>query len=168
MSLAPSTLPLTLAGIQAVERRDDDARQLYAQAWDAAADELSAASPPITWGVEADPAAALHWRLAALDHARQADAELVADCLPSLYVNLGRAYELTGAVAGGALYPAGGRARARAPRRTDARLDRPPAGRWHNGIAATAPRTHQRSRCHHRESRCLHPLPAFTASSAPG
>ncbi len=101
MSLTPSTLPLTLAGIQAeFERRDDDARQLYAQAWDAATDDYERCVAAHYVGhLEADPAAALRWHLAALDHARQADAELVADFLPSLYVNLGRAYELTGAVA---------------------------------------------------------------------
>ena len=98
--MPPSTLPLTLAGIQAeFERRVDDARQLYAQAWDAATDDYERCVAAHYVGhleLEADPPAALRWHLAALSYARQADADLVADFLPSLYVNLGRSYELTG------------------------------------------------------------------------
>ena len=92
------TLPLTLAGIQAeFERRVDDARQLYAQAWDAAGDDYERCVAAHYVGhLEADPAVALCWHLAALAYARQVDAERVAEFLPSLYVNLGRAYELTG------------------------------------------------------------------------
>ncbi|MBK7781552.1 MAG: hypothetical protein IPJ58_12455 [Ardenticatenia bacterium] len=92
------TLPLTLAGIQAeFERRVDDARQLYAQAWDAAGDDYERCVAAHYVGhLEADPAAALRWHLAALDHAQLADAQLVADFLPSLYVNLGQAYEVIG------------------------------------------------------------------------
>lgn len=96
--MPPSTLPLTLAGIQAeFERRVDDARQLYAQAWDAATDDYERCVAAHYVGhLEADPAAALRWHLAALAYARQVEAERVAEFLPSLYVNLGRAYELTG------------------------------------------------------------------------
>ena len=94
----PSTLPLTQAGIQAeFERRVDDARQLYAQAWDAAGDDYERCVAAHYVGhLEADPAAALRWHLVALDHARLVDAERVAEFLPSLYVNLGQAYALTG------------------------------------------------------------------------
>lgn len=94
----PSTLPLTLTGIQAeFERRVDDARRLYAQAWDAATDDYERCVAAHYVGhLEVEPAAALRWHLVALDHARLADAERVADFLPSLYVNLGQAYALTG------------------------------------------------------------------------
>lgn len=93
-----STLPLTLAGIQAeFERRLDDARQLYAQAWRAATDDYERCVAAHYVGhLEADPAEALRWHLLAMDHARLADAERVAEFLPSLCVNLGPAYELTG------------------------------------------------------------------------
>lgn len=98
MPSSQTTLPLTLAGIQAeFERRLDDARQLYAQAWHAATDDYERCVAAHYVGhLEADPEAALRWHLAALDHAQRADAERVAGFLPSLYVNLGQAYELTG------------------------------------------------------------------------
>lgn len=99
--MPPSSRPsvvLCAAGIQAeFERRVDDARQLYAQAWDAATDDYErCVAAHFVGHLEADATEALRWHLVALDHARRADAERVADFLPSLYVNLGRAYELTG------------------------------------------------------------------------
>ena len=39
---------------------------------------------------------ALFWHRTALDHANHADATLVESFMPSLYANLGRAYEQTG------------------------------------------------------------------------
>jgi hypothetical protein len=87
-----------MAGVNAeFERRLDDARRLYAEAWDLAADdyERCIASHYVAH-LEDDPAKALRWNLLALESAERADQSLVTEFLPSLYVNLGHSCELTG------------------------------------------------------------------------
>jgi hypothetical protein len=85
-----------MAGTRAeFERRLDEARSLFAQAWDAAANDYEASmAAHYVAHLESDPAAALGWHLEALRRARL-DPH-TAEFLPSLYVSLGGAYERVG------------------------------------------------------------------------
>lgn len=75
----------------------DEARQRFAEAWDCATDEYEKCVAAHYVGHLAQiPAEALFWHQTALDHANRADAVLVESFFPSLYVNLGHAYEQTG------------------------------------------------------------------------
>lgn len=86
------------AGTQAeFDRRLDDARNLYAEAWRVANDDYErCVAAHYVARLQIDAAEGLRWNLAALEHARRAEPGTVAAFLPSLYVNLGRSYELTG------------------------------------------------------------------------
>ena len=89
-----------MAGIQAeYERRLDDARRLYAEAWRAAADDYDACvAAHYMAHLEPDAAQALRWNLEALACALRVP-DRVTEFMASLYVNLGRSYELAGDVA---------------------------------------------------------------------
>ncbi len=70
---------------------------LARQAWDVAGDALDrCAAAHYVARFLADPSDRLHWNKIALDEAGRAAPDLVAPWLPSLYVNLGRAYEALG------------------------------------------------------------------------
>lgn len=94
------TTQLCIAGTQAeYARRLDDARRLYREAWDAAADDYDACiAAHYIAHLEADSAQALRWNLEALSRAERVP-ERTAEFLASLYVNLGRSYELLGDLA---------------------------------------------------------------------
>lgn len=89
---------LCVTGIQAeFEGRIDDARKLYFDAWNCSMNDFDrCVAAHYVAHLEGDPGEALRWNRAALAHAQRADEELVASFFPSLYVNLGHSYELTG------------------------------------------------------------------------
>ncbi|MCA9917373.1 MAG: hypothetical protein KC445_05440 [Anaerolineales bacterium] len=75
----------------------EDARQRFAQAWDCATDDYEKCVAAHYVGHLAQtPNALLFWHKTALEHANQCQPELVASFMPSLYVNLGHAYETAG------------------------------------------------------------------------
>jgi len=89
---------LCQAGMQA-EFADDPAgaRQLFEQAWAAARDDYEAClAAHFLARHQPGPAETLRWNQAALDRAAAADPALVAGFYPSLYLNLGFAWELCG------------------------------------------------------------------------
>ena len=98
MDLTGGVVALCVAGTRAeFERRLDDARRLFAEAWSTAANDYERCiAAHYVAHLENDPRQALCWNLRALEHAERADQNLVTEFLPSLYVNLGRSYELTG------------------------------------------------------------------------
>lgn len=96
MDVSSKTAQLCMAGTQAeFERRIEDARALYAEAWDAAVGDRDAAMAAHYIGhLEPEPREALRWHRIALEHA-----ERDGDCEPfmgSLFVTLGGAYETLG------------------------------------------------------------------------
>jgi hypothetical protein len=88
VDLDRAVVALCLAGIRAeFERRLEDARELYAQAWRSAADDYDKAiAGHYVAHLTVDPVEALHWNRVALAHARLADPDKVKEFLPSLYV----------------------------------------------------------------------------------
>jgi tetratricopeptide (TPR) repeat protein len=92
------SVALCIAGIAAeFERRVDDARALYRSAWDSVADDYDACvAAHYVAHLEADPHQALEWNIEALRRAEASVDDRIAALYPSLYVNLGRSYELTG------------------------------------------------------------------------
>jgi hypothetical protein len=77
--------------------RIEAARQRFAEAWECAMDDYEKCVAAHYVGHLAQtPADALFWHQTALDHACRTDATLVESFMPSLYVNLGHAYEQTG------------------------------------------------------------------------
>jgi hypothetical protein len=121
------TVQLCIAGTQAeYERRLDDARRMYQEAWDVATDDYDACvAAHYIAHLDPDPSQALLWNLEALERARRVP-DLTAEFLASLYVNLGRSYELAGdrthaeplQTLGGAWAGAPGRVAARASLKT--------------------------------------------------
>jgi hypothetical protein len=98
IDLTRRTVALCVSGTRAeLERNVEDARKIYREAWDCSTDDYDKCIAAHYIGhLESDPAEALRWHLLALARAQCAEPALVAHFLPSLYVNLGRAYELTG------------------------------------------------------------------------
>jgi hypothetical protein len=96
LDLSSRTALLCMAGTQAeFDRRLEDARDLFVQAWDAATDDYEASmAAHYVAHLEPDPAAALEWDLEALRRARLD--ERVSEFLPSLYVSLGGSFERVG------------------------------------------------------------------------
>jgi len=74
-------------------------RALFMRAWEARRDAYDAciAAHYVARHRE-DPRDTLHWNQLALDHADQVGDERVRDFYPSLYLNLGHAHELFGAL----------------------------------------------------------------------
>ncbi|MAT97967.1 MAG: hypothetical protein CL608_12545 [Anaerolineaceae bacterium] len=98
MDLSRPAIALCMAGTRLeFQGRIDEARQRFAAAWDCATDDYEKCIAAHYVGHLAQtPADALLWHQTALDHARHAEAALVESFMPSLYVNLGHAYEQTG------------------------------------------------------------------------
>ncbi len=93
-----AAVALCIQGTQAeFDRRLDDARQLFRQAWDAAVDDHDACvAAHYVAHLEEDPQRALHWDQVALERARRCGDARVEGYLPSLYVNLGKSHARLG------------------------------------------------------------------------
>lgn len=96
MDTSSRTAQLCIAGTQAeFERRIEDARRLFGEAWDAAADDYDAAmAAHYVAHLEPDPHEALRWHTIALERA-ELD-ERAEEFMGSLLVSLGGAYEAVG------------------------------------------------------------------------
>lgn len=96
MDVSTPTVQLCMAGSRAeFERRIEDARRLYAEAWELAADHFDAAvAAHYIAHLEPDPAEALRWHRVALEHA-ELD-ERADEFMGSLLVSLGGAHEALG------------------------------------------------------------------------
>lgn len=79
------------------EKRTDDARALYQQAWDLHADDYEACiAAHYLARFQDTPKEALHWNQVALEHADAVSDERAREFYPSLYLNLGRSHEILG------------------------------------------------------------------------
>ena len=98
MDLKKPAIALCFEGTQLeFQKRSDEARQKFAEAWDCATDDYEKCVAAHYVGHLAQaPAEALLWHKTALTHANRAEPALVESFMPSLYVNLGHAYEQTG------------------------------------------------------------------------
>jgi tetratricopeptide (TPR) repeat protein len=95
------TVTLCIAGTQAeYGRRPDEAADCYRQAWDAVEDDYDACiAAHYLARIQPEADAVLHWNQLALAHADASGDERVQSFYPSLYVNLGQAYEALGQTA---------------------------------------------------------------------
>ncbi|MEP7135480.1 MAG: hypothetical protein ABI904_11165 [Chloroflexota bacterium] len=98
MDLSNPVIQLCMDGSRAeFEHRLEDARALYQQAWDARTDDYEACiAAHYVARFQDSVKESLRWNQIALEHANAVDDERVKDFYPSLYLNLGRSYELTG------------------------------------------------------------------------
>ena len=98
METKSRTLELCLQGIDAeFQRCIDDARGLYRAAWEAVEDDYDACvAAHYIAHLEPDPHRAHEWNLEALRRADAVADDRVTSFYPSLYVNLGRSFELMG------------------------------------------------------------------------
>jgi hypothetical protein len=98
MDLNNPVVQLCLAGAQAeFENRPAEACAQYRQAWERAADDFEACiAAHYVARCQDDPQENLRWNQEALRRAEAAGAQQVASFLPSLYLNLGHAYEING------------------------------------------------------------------------
>ena len=98
MDINNPVIQLCMEGTRAeFEHRIENARMLYEQAWAACKDDYDACiAAHYVARVQASAEEALQWNQLALDHANAVNDERVRDFYPSLYLNLGRSYELTG------------------------------------------------------------------------
>jgi tetratricopeptide (TPR) repeat protein len=98
MDIHNPVIQLCLAGARAeFEHRPDAARSLYQQAWEARLDDYDACvAAHYVARFQESPAKSLRWNLVALQHAKAVNDERVKDFYPSLYLNLGQAYEKLG------------------------------------------------------------------------
>jgi tetratricopeptide (TPR) repeat protein len=98
MDLNNPVIKLCLAGTQAeFEGRIEDARSLYEQAWLASQDDYEACiAAHYLARYQVDPQVRLHWNREALKRANAVDRSRVEAFYPSLYLNMGRSYELLG------------------------------------------------------------------------
>lgn len=96
MDLDSRTAQLCMEGTRAeFERRIDDARKIFRQAWDAAIDDYDASiAAHYVAHLEPDPQLALRWNLVALERGRL-DGR-AAEFMGSLLVSVGGAYESLG------------------------------------------------------------------------
>lgn len=104
VDVSSRSVQLCMAGTTAeFERRLDDARRLYREAWDAAIDDYDAAVASHYVGhLEPDPDEALRWHAIALERGLlDARADLL---MGSLLVSLGGAYERVGRIEDAELY----------------------------------------------------------------
>lgn len=98
MDINNPVVQLCIQGTQAeFSGRRDDAWALYQRAWEAAQDDYEAcvAAHYVARG-QTDPAEILRWNLEALRRADAVGDDRVSAFYPSLYLNMGRAYELVG------------------------------------------------------------------------
>lgn len=98
MDVCSRAVQLCVAGTAAErEHRLDDARRLYREAWEAATDDYqSAVAAHYIAHLEPDPSEALRWNIEALRRAELVGDGRADEFFGSLYVNLGRSYELVG------------------------------------------------------------------------
>ncbi len=98
MDLSRRSIALCVEGTQAeCQGRVDDARRLYRRSWDEAVDDYDrTVAAHYIAHLETDPAEQLRWNQVALDHAGSAEETSVAPFIGSLYVNLGRSFEIIG------------------------------------------------------------------------
>jgi tetratricopeptide (TPR) repeat protein len=98
MDLNNPVIRLCVQGTQAEYRRDQQAAcECYRQAWQAAATDLEACiAAHYLARCQDDPQEILRWNQEALDRANRAQDERVKSYYPSLYLNLGRAFEIVG------------------------------------------------------------------------
>jgi tetratricopeptide (TPR) repeat protein len=91
-------IQLCLQGAHAeFEHRLDDARALYQQAWETHTDDYEACiAAHYVARFQESSEETLRWNQIALDHANAAKDERVKKFYPSLYLNLGRSYEVLG------------------------------------------------------------------------
>jgi hypothetical protein len=96
MDLNNPVIKLCIEGTRAeFERRINDARSLYEQAWQARKDDFDACvAAHYVARFQDTPEDTLLWNQIALIHAMAVNDESVRDFYPSLYINLGRSYEL--------------------------------------------------------------------------
>jgi hypothetical protein len=89
---------LCIKGIQAeFEHKLDDARNLYREAWSVAIDDYdSCIAAHYIAHLEENPESALEWNLKALTHAKLVNDNRVEAFYASLFVNIGRSFELLG------------------------------------------------------------------------
>lgn len=89
---------LCIQGTQAeFEKRFEDARLLYQQAWEAHVDDYEACiAAHYVARFQETPEDALHWNQVALEHAKAVADERAREFLPSLYLSLGHSYEILG------------------------------------------------------------------------
>jgi len=91
-------IQLCMEGTRAeFEHRVDDARILYQQAWDARQNDYDACiAAHYVAHFQDSVEESLHWNQLALRHANMVNDESIKDFYPSLYLSLGRSYELVG------------------------------------------------------------------------
>ena len=98
MDINSPVVQLCIQGVLAeFERRLDDARALYQQAWESHADDYEACiAAHYLARFQDSPDETLHWNQIALEHADAVNDERVREFYPSLYLNLGRSHEILG------------------------------------------------------------------------
>lgn len=98
MDLNTPVINLCIAGTQAeFEGRIEDARSLYEQAWQASQDDYQACiAAHYLARYQKDPKERLRWNQEALERANAVERDRVEAFYPSLYLNIGRSYELLG------------------------------------------------------------------------
>jgi tetratricopeptide (TPR) repeat protein len=121
MDLNNPVIKLCMEGTRAeFEGRLEEARALFMRAWEASKDDFDACvSAHYMARFQEEPEEILRWNQEALNRAKAVGDDSVKDFYPSLYLNLGHAYELLGnqaeakryyrlAAALGAFHQAGG------------------------------------------------------------
>lgn len=98
MDTTNQVIRLCILGTQAeLERRFDDARSLFQQAWEARSDDYEACiAAHYVARYKETSEEMLNWNQAALDYANAVNDEQVSEFFPSLYLSLGRSYEMLG------------------------------------------------------------------------
>jgi hypothetical protein len=101
MDLSNQVIKLCMAGIRAeYEGRLEEAHKIYQQAWQAAQDDYEACiAAHYVARFQENPQETLRWNLEALSRAAKVQQERIQDFYPSLYLNLGKSYEMTGSQA---------------------------------------------------------------------
>jgi hypothetical protein len=91
-------IQLCIQGTQAeFQRRLEEAKALYAQAWEQAGTDLERCiAAHYMARFQETPEARLHWNQEALSRANAVEEAQVKDFYPSLYLNLGQSYEQLG------------------------------------------------------------------------
>jgi tetratricopeptide (TPR) repeat protein len=98
MNLDNPIIKLCMQGCQAeFQGQVEIARSLYQKAWDAARDDYEACiAAHYVARHQEKPQERLHWNQVALDRANAIPDDRVAEFYPSLFLNMGRSYELLG------------------------------------------------------------------------
>jgi hypothetical protein len=93
-----TSVNLCIQGTQAeFAGRQEEARALYWQAWEMAKDDYEACiAAHYVARFQEDPSEVLRWNQEALNRANVIQNDRVKDFYPSLYLNMGRSYELLG------------------------------------------------------------------------